>query len=109
MTTIRVSCPDCGNIDLLPANLTVRVCRDTHEHSYTFWCFKCRLMVCKQSNQTITDMLTSSGVRIRLWKLPDELFEIRTGAPISHDDLLDFHENFEQLVEPILDQDISPK
>jgi hypothetical protein len=35
----------------------------------------------------------SSGVRLELWTLPAELVEHRpVGPPLSHDDLLDFHE-----------------
>ena len=33
-----------------------------------------------------------SGVRLLTWRLPAELFERRDGAPIDHDDLLDFHQ-----------------
>ena len=54
-------------------------------------------------SRRIVDLLVSSGVRMQVWRLPAELAETRVGAPLTPDDLLDFHlllagENwFEQL------------
>jgi hypothetical protein len=49
-------------------------------------------MVAKDAEPRIVDLLVSSGVRLEVWQLPAELFEIKSGDPINHDDLLDFHD-----------------
>lgn len=91
MTTIRASCPDCGDVELTVKDVSVRVCAEDNQGSYTFRCPECRLAVAKAAEPRIVDLLVSSGVRMQVWHLPAELFEPRHGLPISHDDLLDFH------------------
>ncbi|HMG42191.1 MAG TPA: hypothetical protein VK611_12715 [Acidimicrobiales bacterium] len=50
----------------------------------------------RDADRPTIDLLVSSGVRLELWTLPAELIEPRPiGAPLSHDDLLDFHELLE--------------
>ena len=50
------------------------------------------LRVTKSADSRIVDLLASSGVKMDVWHLPAELWEARpTGAPVSYDDLLDFH------------------
>ena len=91
MATIRASCPDCGDVELTTRDLTVRVCIEDNQGSYAFRCPTCRMAVVKQAEQRIVDLLVASGVRLDEWRLPAELAEPRVGAPINHDDLLDFH------------------
>ena len=91
VTTIRASCPSCGDVDLTVRDVSVRVCANDHSGSYTFRCPECELAVAKQADPTVVDLLVSSGVKMDIWQLPAELWEPRTGEPISHDDLLDFH------------------
>ena len=43
----------------------------------------------------VVELLVTSGVRLVTWSLPAELDEPRSGDPITHDDLLDFHEVLE--------------
>jgi hypothetical protein len=47
--------------------------------------------VAKEASRRIVDLLVSSGVRMQVWRLPAELAESRVGAPLTPDDLLDFH------------------
>lgn len=91
MTTIRASCPTCGDVELTIPDVTVRVCAADNSGSYTFRCPGCRGAVAKDAEPRIVDLLVSSGVRLEVWQLPAELFEPRTGDAIDHDDLLDFH------------------
>lgn len=91
VTTIRASCPTCGDVELTTRDVTVQVCAADNSGSYAFQCPSCDVMVSKDAEQRIIDLLVSSGVQIHVWQLPAELFEPRSGAPINHDDLLDFH------------------
>ncbi|MEZ5169657.1 MAG: hypothetical protein R3A49_02790 [Acidimicrobiia bacterium] len=92
MTTIRASCPSCGDIQLQAEDLIVRVCLDDDEGgAYCFRCPSCDLAVSKDASTRIVDLLASSGVRKQEWRLPAELSEARVGPPLNHDDLLDFH------------------
>jgi hypothetical protein len=95
MATIRASCPDCGDVELTTADMTVRVCADDNRGAYAFKCPACRMTVHKPAEQRIVDLLISSGVRMELWRLPLELNERPSGAAFTHDDLLAFHEVLE--------------
>lgn len=91
MTTIRANCPSCGDVQLTSDDLTVRVCSDTEQGSYTFRCPSCHAAVAKDASRRIVDLLVSSGVRMQVWRLPAELAEVRDGPALTPDDLLDFH------------------
>lgn len=92
MATIRASCPDCGDVELTTRDLTVQVCEADNRGAYRFRCPKCTMTVVKDAETRIVELLVSSGVHLDVWKLPAELGERPTGgAPITHDDLLDFH------------------
>ena len=91
MTTIRASCPTCGDVELTIPDVTVRVCAADNRGSYTFRCPDCRASVSKDAEPRIVDLLVSSGVKLEVWQLPAELFEAKSGPRIDHDDLLDFH------------------
>ncbi len=92
MATIRASCPDCGDVELTTADMTVRICVDDNQGAYAFRCPECRMTVHKPAEDRIVDLLVSSGVRLENWTLPLELRERPVGAPLDHDDLLAFHE-----------------
>ncbi len=95
MATIRASCPDCGDVEVTTQDMTVRVCVDNNEGSYVFRCPDCIMMVSKQAEQRIVDLLVSSGVKVEPWSLPSELREQPGADRLTHDDLLDFHELLE--------------
>ena len=92
MATIRASCPDCGDVELTTRDMTVRVCAEDSRGSYAFRCPECDMTVSKSAEQRIVDLLVSSGVRVETWNLPLELRERPVGEPLTHDDLLSFHE-----------------
>lgn len=92
MATIRASCPDCGDIELTARDVTVRVCVEDNRGSYAFRCPDCRMAVTKPAEPRIVDLLVSSGVALKVWRLPAELSEPRSGAAITHDDLIELHE-----------------
>jgi hypothetical protein len=92
MSTIRASCPDCGDVELTSVDMTVRVCAEDNRGSYAFRCPLCTMTVSKAAEQRIVDLLIASGVRVEVWSLPLELQERPVGEPLTHDDLLAFHE-----------------
>lgn len=91
-TVIKASCHDCGDVELGVADLRVRVCSHDDQGSYVFRCPTCQMSVVKPAEPRIVDLLVASGVELVEWELPAELFEAHAGAPISHDDLIDFHQ-----------------
>jgi rRNA maturation protein Nop10 len=92
MTSVEATCPSCGGVCILPDQIVVRVCVDLESSAYTFQCPECGLRAVKPATERIVDLLTSVGASLEVWYLPEELREPRPGgAPISHDDLLDFH------------------
>jgi uncharacterized Zn finger protein len=92
VTTIRASCPTCGDVELTTRDVTVRVCAADNRGSYSFRCPDCRGMVSKEAEPRVVDLLVSSGVELHVWQLPAELFEAKRGEPLTWDDLLDFHD-----------------
>lgn len=92
MATIRASCADCGDVELTTQDVEVRVCTEDNRGTYSFRCPSCDVLIVKAADPRIVELLVATGVRLATWSLPAELFEPRsTGAPITHDDLLDFH------------------
>jgi hypothetical protein len=79
-------------VDLTVGDVSVRVCANDHSGSYNFRCPGCEMAVAKHADPNVVELLVSSGVKMAVWQLPAELWEARSGDPISHDDLLDFHD-----------------
>lgn len=104
VTTIRANCPDCGDVQLTAADVTLRVCTDDERSTYTFRCPLCGDRVVKNAGRRVVDLLVAGGVRLDLWRLPAELWEPRrAGPPIVEDDvdafrlLLDSDDWFDRL------------
>jgi hypothetical protein len=91
VTTIRASCEDCGDVQLRPPDLKVRVCADDNSGTYVFSCPHCHRGVAKPAEGRIVELLVSSGVELEVWRMPAELAERPAGPTIGYDDLLDFH------------------
>lgn len=89
MTTIKASCPCCGDVDLTPAQVRLVVCSVQSWSYYSFTCRTCREEVRKPAAPKVIALLTSGGVVAEQWSVPAEALEELTGPPISHDDVLD--------------------
>ncbi len=109
MATIRASCETCGDVELTTADVRVRVCIDDNRGEYSFSCPACHMTVVKPAEPRTIDLLVASGVEMDTWTLPAELSEPRAGQPISHDDLLEFHDqlhdasSWDEALEHLLD------
>ncbi len=106
MTTIRTTCPRCGEVDMGPESILLSVMQGGREGTYRFTCPTCSDAVEKRADRKIVALLVSAGVDVAT---RDE-FESRTpslfddepagvdrrgplpDAPaLTVDDLIDFH------------------
>lgn len=88
-TTIKASCPYCGDVDLTPAQVRLVACSVTDWSYYTFICPKCKQQNRKPASREIALQLIRGGVVAEHWVIPAEVFEEKAGPPINHDDVLD--------------------
>lgn len=95
VTVVRATCATCGDIEMTPQDVCVRVCVDVPMHSYTFSCPVCGLPTGRPIDGQLAELLVTSGSPATLWHLPAEMHEPRGGTPLTYDDLLDFHEVLE--------------
>jgi hypothetical protein len=103
MTTIRTTCPRCGEVDMGPDAISLSVRSNGREGSYRFTCPSCEDAVEKRADRKIVALLVSAGVDIDpSGETPEaaphpELFDdegigsMDLGPPISADDLIEFH------------------
>jgi hypothetical protein len=94
-TTVRVVCPDCGEVTVAICALEVEIGNDTAASSYSFACPTCSGRVRRETSVQVVNILFAEGVRIRVREVPQEAYEAHSGPPISWDDLLDFHISLE--------------
>lgn len=90
MTTIKASCPACGDVELTPPQVRLVVCTVAAWSFYAFGCPECTEEVRKHATEDVVRLLTTGGVPAEHWAVPAEVLEERTGATISWDDVLDF-------------------
>ena len=96
MTTIRATCPTCGEVGLTPDEIELRVDgADATSSFYAFACPSCFGTVRKPADERVVRLLISGGVEVlemaATGPAPRRLSERYDGPAISHDDLLDFH------------------
>lgn len=90
MTTIKASCPGCGDVELTPRQVRLVVCSVRRRSFYSFTCTTCTDVVRKHAGEDVVALLTSGGVVAERWTIPAEALEEHDGAALSVDDLLDF-------------------
>ncbi|MGH8883856.1 MAG: hypothetical protein ACRDYX_01515 [Egibacteraceae bacterium] len=102
MTTIKATCPGCGEVGLMPGEIELRVDRSGRGASfYAFTCPSCLQVVRKPADDRAVRLLITGGVHVLSLKAtpleaaprpkPRSLAERFDRPPITHDDLLDFH------------------
>ncbi len=92
MTTIKATCPGCGEIDLIANDILLRIGSASGSNTYGFSCPECGEFVQKPADERVVRLLLSGGVMPTLVHVPAEALEPRSGPPINHDDLLAFHD-----------------
>lgn len=90
MTTIKASCPSCGEVELTPADVSLMVCTQPTLSYYAFDCPRCAHEVRKPADDHVVSLLVSGGIRAQVWELPAEALEVKAGPRLTYDDLLDF-------------------
>ena len=90
-TRIRATCPECGEVELTPPDVELRVCQVEERSHYAFVCPECHRTVSKPADRRVVRLLTSGGVPARPWDPPEEALEPRSGPALTWDDLLDLH------------------
>lgn len=92
MTTIKATCPECGEVSLTADDILLRIGSASSSNSYGFDCPTCGEFVEKNADERVVRLLLSGGVMPVLNHVPAEALELRAGPAINHDDLLSFHE-----------------
>lgn len=90
MTTIKASCPTCGDVELTPPQVRLVVCTVSAWSFYAFDCPDCADEVRKHASDDVVRLLTTGGVSSEHWSVPAEALEEHTGSTISWDDVLDY-------------------
>ena len=95
MTTIRATCPTCGEVGLTPDEVELHVDPTGHRQaSYCFDCPSCLELISKPADERIVRLLASGGVPVR--ESQDAERAAGAGGPsLTYDDLLDFHDLLE--------------
>ncbi|MDP9222647.1 MAG: hypothetical protein M3P18_02115 [Actinomycetota bacterium] len=92
MSTIKATCPLCGEVDLTADDVALRMGASYDRNTYCFSCPDCGDFVEKSADDRVIRLLLSGGVMPTLVNVPAEAREVHEGPAISHDDLLTFHE-----------------
>ncbi len=95
MTTIKATCPTCGEVGLTPQDIELRVDQDdTSASFYAFDCPSCLGNVRKPADERVVRLLISGGVEVQPLSPAQARRRLRErfdGPRLTHDDLLDFH------------------
>jgi predicted RNA-binding Zn-ribbon protein involved in translation (DUF1610 family) len=96
MTTIKATCPGCGEVDLTAEDILLRIGGASLTNSYGFSCPDCGDYIEKPADDRIVRLLLSGGVMPMLIHVPAEALEVHEGPALTYDDLLSFHETLER-------------
>lgn len=64
MTTIRTTCPTCGEVDMGAAAISLRLSGESGAAAYEFTCPECRSEVSKRANRKTVALLVAAGVEV---------------------------------------------
>lgn len=92
VTTIKATCPGCGEVDLTADDVLLRIGAGTSPNTYGFSCPRCSEFIEKPADERVVRLLLSGGVMPTLVHIPAEAMERKDGPPLTYDDLLDFHQ-----------------
>jgi predicted RNA-binding Zn-ribbon protein involved in translation (DUF1610 family) len=89
-TIVKTTCRRCGDVELDPAQLELRICSVPDRSVYAFTCPSCFESVIKPAaDPRVVTLLQSVGVQTVGWEVPAEFDEQRAGPPLNSDDLID--------------------
>ncbi len=90
MTTIKATCPTCGDIDLKPRDIRVVTAPAAGWATYAFTCPSCEDDITKSADDEVVTLLRGAGVAVERIHVPAEALELHFGPAIAADDLIDF-------------------
>ena len=82
MTTIKASCPTCGDVELTAHQVRLVVCSVRAWSYYAFSCASCLEEVRKPAGRDVVALLISGGVLAEPWAVPAEALERRDGPAL---------------------------
>jgi predicted RNA-binding Zn-ribbon protein involved in translation (DUF1610 family) len=105
MTTIRTTCPRCGEVDMGPEAILLSVLQGGREGTYRFTCPTCMDAVEKRADRKIVALLVSAGVDVMSGETAEERMDPlwgddeaetspaprSSGPDFTADDVIDFH------------------
>lgn len=92
MTTIKATCPTCGEVALSARDIALQVDARGVDSAYSFSCPACEGRVRRPADGRVVRLLVSAGVEVHA-RPPGHPEEPRPGlGPITADALLEFHE-----------------
>jgi predicted RNA-binding Zn-ribbon protein involved in translation (DUF1610 family) len=93
MTTIRATCPQCGEVEMSASSILLCVRDEDGEGTYSFTCPTCGDAVEKPADKKVVMLLLSAGVDVtRIGDAAAFMADVRPeGPPLTADDLIDFH------------------
>jgi predicted RNA-binding Zn-ribbon protein involved in translation (DUF1610 family) len=107
MTTIRTTCPRCGEVDMGPEAISLSVRSSGREGSYRFTCPRCDDAVEKRADRKIVALLVSAGVDLEPrgggsemgeslfdqepTEMLDPIEQASDGPAFTIDDVIEFH------------------
>src|SRR5438309_11554813 len=89
VTTIRATCPTCGEVELTPDDIELRVCTHAPASYYQVVCPLCTEEIQKPADDRVVQLLISGGVPATVWELPPAVREAREGPAWTLDDRCD--------------------
>lgn len=92
MTTIKATCPLCGEVSLTAEDILLRLGASSADNTYGFDCPDCGEFVEKPADERVIKLLLSGGVLPAMNSTHAEPKKTRSGPPINYDDILAFHE-----------------
>ena len=95
MARVRATCDHCGDTELSIQAVSVRICREDHEGTYSFRCPSCDAMHQKEASRRTLDLLVASGAAVTFWSIPMERIVDAGIGPLTHDELLEFHDKLQ--------------
>ena len=92
MTTIRTTCPACGEVELLPGELSLELTALSGTGSYLFECPSCGNQQRRPANHRVVSILLATGVGYEVIDDPDRITETeiaRFSAALESGDWID--------------------
>jgi predicted RNA-binding Zn-ribbon protein involved in translation (DUF1610 family) len=92
MTTIRTTCPACGEVELLPGELSLELTALSGTGSYLFECPSCGNQQRRPANHRVVSILLATGVGYEVIDDPDRITETeiaRFSAALDSGDWID--------------------